>query len=75
MQFINVYDAKTHLSQYLDKIASGDEDIVICKNGKPIAKLSKYQFQAKRQLGLGAGKINMSPDFNTLPSDFLDYFS
>jgi len=75
MQFINVYDAKTHLSQYLEKVASGDEEIIICKNNKPIARLSKYVPQQKIRLGLGNNQIRMADDFDELPENFLDYFS
>jgi prevent-host-death family protein len=73
MRFINVYDAKTHLSQYLDAVV-GDESFVICKHGKPIARLVKYVPSQIRQLGLGKGTITMAPDFDELPPDFLEYF-
>jgi prevent-host-death family protein len=36
---VNLYEAKTHLSQLVDDAARGEE-IVIAKNGKPMAKLS-----------------------------------
>ncbi|KTC65326.1 Antitoxin of toxin-antitoxin stability system (plasmid) [Legionella adelaidensis] len=75
MQFINIYDAKTHLSQYLEKIASDEEEIIICKHGKPIAKLVKYETPKKRQLGLGKGQITIAEDFESLPDEFMDYFS
>jgi prevent-host-death family protein len=35
---INVHDAKTHFSHYLDR-AHGGEEIVLSKAGKPYAKL------------------------------------
>lgn len=34
----NLYDAKTRLSELVDRAAAGEE-IVIAKNGKPLAKL------------------------------------
>ncbi len=35
---VNLYEAKTHLSQLVEDAARGEE-IVIAKNGKPMAKL------------------------------------
>jgi len=35
---INIHAAKTHLSRLVDRAASGEE-IIIAKNGKPMAKL------------------------------------
>ncbi|MDY6863223.1 MAG: type II toxin-antitoxin system prevent-host-death family antitoxin, partial [Thermodesulfobacteriota bacterium] len=35
---IGAFEAKTHLSQLLDKVQNGNE-IVITKRGKPIARL------------------------------------
>lgn len=39
---INLYDAKTHLSQLVERAAAGEE-IVIAKAGKPKAKLVPYE--------------------------------
>lgn len=38
MLTIGAFDAKTHLSSLLEKVAAGDE-VVITKHGKPIARL------------------------------------
>jgi prevent-host-death family protein len=35
---INIGEAKTQLSRLIERVASGEE-IVICKRGKPVAKL------------------------------------
>lgn len=74
MQFINIHDAKTHLSQYLESVVANHETIVICKNGKPIAQLTEYYQRREKKLGLLKGKITISPDFDTLPDDFKGYF-
>ena len=37
-EVINIQEAKTHLSRYVDKVAAGEE-LVIGKAGKPLAKL------------------------------------
>jgi antitoxin (DNA-binding transcriptional repressor) of toxin-antitoxin stability system len=37
---LNVHEAKTHLSEYLDRLERGEEDVVmICRRNEPIAEL------------------------------------
>ena len=38
MTSVNIYEAKTQLSRIIDRAAAG-EDIVISRNGKPVARL------------------------------------
>lgn len=35
---VNIHEAKTHLSRYIERVALG-ETVVIAKAGKPVAKL------------------------------------
>jgi prevent-host-death family protein len=37
---VGAFEAKTHLSALLDKVAAG-EDVLITKHGKPVARLVK----------------------------------
>ncbi len=64
-KIINVYDAKTHLSEYLEQVAQGGE-VRIGKYGKPIAKLvpDLPLLQKPRKLGTLDGKIHMAPNFD-----------
>ena len=41
MQVATIHKAKTHLSDLIKKAEAG-EDIVICKAGRPIVRLIKY---------------------------------
>lgn len=48
---INIQEAKTHLSRYVEKAADGEE-LVIGKSGKPMARLVPYRVEKKaRTLG------------------------
>jgi prevent-host-death family protein len=47
-KIVNLYDAKAHLSQLVDRAAQGEE-IVIAKAGKPKAKLVPYREAAARR--------------------------
>ncbi len=62
MEFVNVHQAKTHLSRLLEQAAEGEE-IVIAKNGRPVAKLVPFPTEPRRP-GRLKGKIRMSPDFD-----------
>lgn len=76
MDPINVYEAKTKLSELLDRAAAGEE-IVIARHGRPIARLVPYKPRApkRRKLGLLAGKLHVPDDFDDpLPDDVLDAF-
>jgi prevent-host-death family protein len=49
---INLYEAKTNLSALVDEAAAGEE-IIIAKNGKPMAKLSAVTQNDKRPPNFG----------------------
>jgi prevent-host-death family protein len=67
MRVINVYEAKTHLSQLLAAVATGEE-IVIARAGKPLAKLVPYQEVVEpRTPGYWRGRVRIAPDFDDLP--------
>ena len=72
----NIHDTKTNLSKYLAAIASNqNEVVVICKNGTPVAQITKINTPLKRKLGAWKGKVKMSDDFDApLPDDFMGYF-
>ncbi len=72
---VNLYAAKTHLSELVDRAAAGEE-IVIAKAGQPKAKLVPLQPPTKRRKGgFLRGKIWISPNFDDpLPPDLLDAF-
>jgi prevent-host-death family protein len=60
---LNLYEAKTQLSSLVDEAAAGKE-IVIAKNGKPMAKLVAFREPPKRKPGRLKGRIWMSDDFD-----------
>ena len=60
---LNLYEAKTQLSALVDQAAAGAE-IIIAKNGKPLAKLVPFRGRPLRKPGSQKGKIWMSDDFD-----------
>jgi prevent-host-death family protein len=76
MESVNIYDAKTRLSQLVDKAAAG-EDVVVSRNGKPLVRITALT-QGKRRITFGVlkGKVKIAPDFDgPLPGDVLAEFS
>jgi len=49
---INLHDAKTHLSRYVERALDGEE-VVIAKAGKPLVKLVPVAEQEPRHRALG----------------------
>ncbi len=73
MPTVNIYEAKTQLSKLIDLAASGS-DVVISRNGVPIARLAPLNQKDKRMIGFGAleGKGWIADDFDApLSEDFL----
>jgi prevent-host-death family protein len=70
---INLYDAKTRLSELVDRAAAGEE-VIIAKGGKPMARLVPLQVR-ERIPGRGKGKIWIADDFDApLPEEILRAF-
>ncbi|HYN61732.1 MAG TPA: type II toxin-antitoxin system prevent-host-death family antitoxin [Rubrivivax sp.] len=75
METVNIYDAKTRLSQLVDKAASG-EDVVVCRNGKPLVRITRLS-EPKRRIRFGVlkGKVSIGADFDApLPDEVLAGF-
>ena len=56
MATVNVHEAKTHLSRLLAQVEAGKE-IVIARNGAPVARLVPVRQPGKRQFGALKGRI------------------
>lgn len=72
---LNLYDAKTRLSQLVEEAAAGEE-IVIAKAGRPRARLvAVAPKKRRRRPGGSKGRIWMAADFDApLPADVLAAF-
>ena len=63
MNPVNIYDAKTHLSELIQRAAAGEE-IVIARNGKPAARLVALAPPPARLPGGWEGRVWVAPDFD-----------
>ncbi len=77
MPTVNIYEAKTQLSKLVDLAAEGT-DVVIARNGKPVARLTTLDAPTKGnyKLGLLKGKGGwLADDFDApLPDEILAQF-
>ena len=71
MTKVNVGEAKANLSKLLAQVETGEE-VVIARNGKPVARLVKCKPKGKPKFGSWKGKIEI-PDsfFDPLPEEEL----
>lgn len=70
MQSVNISSAKAHLSSLLKKLEETEEEIIIERTGKPIAKILKYKpIKSCNRLGLLKNKIVLADDFDQWPED------
>ena len=58
MAKVNVHEAKTNLSRLLLLVEAGEE-VVIARNGEPVARLVRVQKRSKRQFGSWKGRIKL----------------
>jgi prevent-host-death family protein len=72
---VNIYDAKTQLSQLINRAERGEE-IIIARNGRAVARLAPLApRRPDRVPGIFAGQITMSDDFDDLTAqDARDWY-
>jgi antitoxin (DNA-binding transcriptional repressor) of toxin-antitoxin stability system len=76
---VNIQDAKTNLSRYLDAVEKG-EVVVVCRHNKPIAELRAIpeappKQERVRRFGLWDGFGVSESFFEPLPDDILKAFN
>ena len=61
---VNIHEAKTHLSQLLQRVSTGEE-IIIAKAGTPVARLVPFTEQVVERLpGSAKGLLVLASDFD-----------
>jgi len=74
MPTVNVHDAKTHLSRLLARVERGEE-IVIARNGEPVARLVPLAPHGERRPGAWKGRVSYGDDLaDPLPAEIADAF-
>lgn len=70
-----MHEAKTKLSQLVERAEAG-EDVVLARNGKPVARLVPIAGASSLAAVRGAlrGRVHLADDFDELPDDIADAF-
>lgn len=70
MPQIGMHEAKTTLSRLVERAEAG-EDIVIARNGKPVARLVPVARTASLEAirGVWRDRVRIADDFDELPDD------
>jgi prevent-host-death family protein len=69
----NMYEAKTKLSELVDKVRHGKE-VVLTNRGKPVAMIVPIPKQPRRRkLGFLKGKGRLLPGWDSPIPDFKEY--
>lgn len=75
MAQIGMHEAKTKLSQLVERADAG-EDIVLARNGTPVARLVPVASSPAVESVRGAwrGRVRIADDFDELPEDIAEAF-
>ena len=70
-----MHEAKTKLSQLVERAESGEE-IIIARNGKPVARLVPVARTNSMAAIRGSlrGQVHIADDFDELPDDIAEAF-
>jgi prevent-host-death family protein len=75
MTQVGMHEAKTKLSQLVERAEAGEE-IVIARNGKPVARLVPIVRTSSlaEVRGVWRGRVHVAEDFDVLPDDIAEAF-
>ena len=62
MPVVNMHQAKTQLSRLVARVEAGEE-VIIARNGKPVARLVNFRHRGIRRFGALKGKIDVEDTF------------
>ena len=70
---VNIYEAKTNLSKYVEMLETGKEDeIIITRYDKVVAKLTLFKNEKDNiRVGAGKGYLSGKPYILKMPDDDL----
>ena len=70
---VGAFDAKTRLSELLDRVHETGAVYIITKRGVPMAELRPPSPSGGLRYGSDAGRITVADDFDAPIADFADY--
>lgn len=75
METLNILEAKSSLSKLVAAVENGEaEEIIIARNGKPVARLVPLEVHPPIRLGLLKGKYTAPKDLDAANAEVLEMF-
>lgn len=75
MQTVNMLQAKSSLSRLVETIELGEErEIVIARNGRPVAKLVPINATAEKRIGIAKGLFEVPDDIDAHNDEVANMF-
>jgi prevent-host-death family protein len=69
MDAVNIYEAKTRLSQLVDQAVAG-QDVVVSRHGKPLVRITRLETEPRRiRFGVLKGRLRIAADFDAPLAD------
>ncbi len=77
MLTVNIFHAKTTLSKLIERIERGqDEDVVIARNGCPVARLTRLRARSvDRRIGVAKGRFKVPDSIDADNEEVVKMFS
>ncbi len=70
---VKASEFKAKCLKFMDEVADSGEEIVITKNGKPVAKLTPYQPEPKMSFGRNRDNIRILGDIvSPMPTEWFE---
>ena len=69
---VSVYEAKSKLSQMIDKALEGEE-VVITRRGEEVIKLEPVKKKKRSWIGMWEGQVKIHDDFDDPLPEFEEY--
>jgi len=71
---VGMHEAKTHLSQLVERALAGEE-VILTRRGKPAVRLVPERAGGFASLfGVWKGRVHIAEDFDELPDDIAERF-
>lgn len=68
MNAVSVFEAKTNLSRYIAALKDSNDEIVILKSGRPVAKLIRFEENTGSRIGEAKGILPVMGDLEEFDS-------
>lgn len=65
---VNISEARKRLSSLVAAAERGEE-VILARNGKPVARLGRYEAPKVKPPGAWKGKVRVSPDWDSLQTN------